>query len=97
MNRKFALIRKFFPDANPFPFVGGVTKVENVPTSVRFAVLDRISMTPLSVKKSNSDGTYKVYLARGAATMPVCVIAFDDTGKYNAQIADHITPATTNG
>lgn len=73
------------------PYVSGVLEYEGQPAPLRFMIQDRKSGELLASGKSNADGTYKRYLNQVyISERQVFVISFDDTGKYNAQVADLI-------
>lgn len=69
----------------------GRAKVLNVPSRVRIAVYERLSMVCVRSTISAPDGTWRVDYINPA--LRYVVIGFDDTGMQNAAIQDWITPA----
>lgn len=76
---------------NPNGMIAGTTFYENVPASQRFMVLNRLNGDIVASGKSRDDGTFTRFVSADfVVNNAVTVISFDDTGTYNAQVADHI-------
>lgn len=78
-------------DENPNAMIAGTTLYEGVPASQRFMVVNRLSGIVVASGKSRSDGTFARFVGSNfVSDNAVTVITFDDTGTYNAEVADHI-------
>lgn len=78
--------------SEPFAKVYGVTKTDSVPTPSRISILDRVSQYLLFTGKTAADGSWQRYVPAPYVTLrKLAVIAFDDTGTFNAVIADNVS------
>jgi hypothetical protein len=79
---------------NLFTKVSGVVKINDTPDTTTVGVFTR-SMVYLGSTTSNpTDGTYTIMVSinRMPLATEVIVIAFDQSGTLNSEIADHILP-----
>lgn len=66
------------------------TKIDGVPARRRISIIDRKSQSLLWHSFTNPDGEITRILPLKYATSDyLCVAAYDDTGTYNAVIADN--------
>lgn len=71
--------------------LGGITKVEGVGASKRIHVLLRDTDTVVASTVSRPDGTWQIKGINEFPERSLLVIAFDDTGTYNALVADFVS------
>lgn len=78
----------------PMSELGGMTTVNGSPASKRILVLDRDSGIAIAIVHSHSvTGKWKLTGIQTRAEGSLLVIALDDTGKFNAEVADHVSQA----
>lgn len=70
---------------------GGTVKVDGAPAEKRIVLQDRRSMSYIGSTISRPDGTWKIGNIWNPGEGNGLVTVFDDTGTYNAEVADHIT------
>jgi hypothetical protein len=74
--------------------LAGTLEVDAVAASRRVVVINRGSMRYVGSTVSAADGTWEIAgLPKVLAGVSLSVIAFDETGTYNAEIFDHVTAA----
>lgn len=82
---------EILPDLNPNALISGVLQFESTPAVVRYQIIDRLNGNILAAGHSKSDGKFENYVSSiYIQDRKVYVISFDDTGTYNAQVADLI-------
>ena len=68
------------------------------PAQKRVMVFNRISLELLAATYSApATGTWELYGLPEYAEGSLLVVAFDDTGTYNAEVADYVSQVTGKG
>ncbi len=76
---------------NPNAMISATIFYENQLSSQRFMIMDRLTGTVIASGRTNAQGVFTRFVgANYVIDDSVLVIGFDDTGTYNAQVADHI-------
>ena len=84
-----ALVRLF--SHNGSGSISGTISVNGVQAQKRVLLFERALNRPVRDAISAVDGSYSFNLID--ETKKYYVVSFDDTGSYNAKIADHLTTA----
>ena len=71
--------------------LAGTVSVDGKPGKRLISVFDRRNMTWLASTYSLADGTWRISGLPEYPERSLLVIAFDNTGAYNAEAADYIT------
>jgi hypothetical protein len=69
----------------------GTVKVDGAPAEKRIVLQDRRSMSYIGSAMSGPDGSWKIGNIWNPGDRNALVTVFDDSGVYNAEVADHIT------
>jgi len=85
-----------FPSRIDRHILAGVTKVNGVPAPKRVHLLLRGTNVVVASKISRSDGTWEIKGINEYPERSLTVIAFDDTGNYNAEIADFVSQVASS-
>jgi hypothetical protein len=87
-----------FPIAAPFAGkpgrhrLAGVVKVNGTPAQKRIAVTDRYThFVYAQVLSQPNDGSWEVYGLPELPERSLLIVAFDDTGEFNAEVADFVS------
>jgi len=76
--------------------LAGTITVDGVPASRVVAVLDRRSFERMATTTSNhKTGKWEVVGLPERPEKALVVVAFDNTGKYNAEVADYVSQVAT--
>jgi dipeptidyl aminopeptidase/acylaminoacyl peptidase len=78
-------------------YLDGTVKVNGVPGKKRILVVDRATMT--YVASTFSDATTGEWRISGIEEFPaekLLVLAFDDSGTFNAEVADFVSQKTSS-
>ncbi len=83
------------PDVSGTPesrgLFAGTVKVNGSPAAKRVLLLDRRTFIPVVSTHALADGTWQIKgLPLDDAAGFLCVVV-DDTGEFNAEVADHLT------
>lgn len=72
--------------------LSGVIKVNGLPAKKRVAVFHRTTLNRVAVtNSSSSDGTWQISGITEYPEQSLLVVAFDDSGEYNAEVADFVS------
>lgn len=75
--------------------IAGTVAAESTPAQKRIIILHRNSMEYEKGILSEADGTWEITgIANIYAGTPFMVVSLDDSGTYNAEVADLIVPVT---
>lgn len=78
---------------NTFGKLGGTVTVDGVGAARRVEVQDRLTRELFAATWSNLDGSWEVrQFPLGWTPAGYIAIFYDDTGTYNAEVADYIEP-----
>lgn len=78
-------------ESRPNAMVSATIFYENQLSSQRVMVMDRLDGTVIASGKTNAQGVFTRFVgANYVIDDALLVVGFDDTGTYNAQVADHI-------
>ncbi len=90
--------RSAFSIAEPFAGrpgrhrLGGIVKVNGIPAQRRIAVTDRHThYVYAQVLSQPDDGSWQVYGLPERPEKSLLIVAFDDTGEFNAEAADFVS------
>lgn len=91
INRFIPLLTNFAADENPNAVISATIFYENQLSSQRFMIQDRKTGVVIASGRTNAQGVLTRFVgANYVQDDALLVIGFDDTGTYNAQVADHI-------
>lgn len=71
--------------------IAGTVTVDGQPAVKKVLAFNRATYELLGVTESAADGTWEIKGMPPTKEREVLVLALDDTGKYNAEVADFIT------
>ncbi|KJS00896.1 MAG: hypothetical protein VR65_10855 [Desulfobulbaceae bacterium BRH_c16a] len=75
--------------------LGGSVSVDGVATALqRVAVFHRYTLNLIAITRSLPDGSWKIDGIQEYGERDLLVLAIDDTGAYNSEVADHISQVT---
>ena len=78
--------------------LAGTVTVDGNPAQKRVVVFNRISLKLLAATYSApATGAWELYGLPEYAEGSLLVVAFDDTGTYNAEVADYVSQVTGEG
>lgn len=87
----FVYIRKLAALPQPSAALGILTKINGVPARRRISIIDRKTQALLWHSFTEATGDISRVLPLIYATTDyLCVTAYDDTGTYNAVVADNV-------
>lgn len=80
-------------------YLAGTVKVNGQPAAKRLMVTRRGSGEYIASTVSHIDGTWRIIFGSGYtfAARGLLVTYFDDTGEYNAEVNDLVTPLAWTG
>ncbi len=85
------LLFELRPESRPNAQVSATIFYEDQLSSQRFMILDRKDASVIASGRTNAQGVFTRFVgANYVIDDSLLVIGFDDTGTYNAQVADHI-------
>ena len=78
--------------------LAGTVTVDGNPAQTRVRVFNRISLKLLAAAYSApATGAWELYGLPEYSEGSLLVVAFDDTGTYNAEVADYVSQVTGEG
>tara|TARA_R100000697_G_scaffold82697_1_gene94586 strand:+ start:2584 stop:2865 length:282 start_codon:yes stop_codon:yes gene_type:complete len=84
-------IFELLPTGDPNAVISATIFYENQLSSQRFMILDRLSGGVIASGKTDEQGVFTRFVGdKYVIDDALLVVGFDDTGTYNAQVADHI-------